>query len=200
MILIVGLGNPGRKYEKSRHNLGFMCISYLARKYSIKMNKNQGRARTGNGTIEGSEVLLARPQTFMNNSGQSVNLLANKYHVTMEDLIVIHDDLDLPAGKIRIRCGGSSGGHKGIESIIAETGSREFCRIRIGIGHPPADRSNSGIAEDDIIDFVLSGFTSEESVKIEKNIPVAAEAIASIITEGVTAAMNRFNSNRTTEE
>jgi len=195
MILVAGLGNPGLKYEKSRHNLGFMCVNHLARKYGIKFSKSQGKARTGAGNIEGCEVLLARPQTFMNLSGQSVSLLLNKLHISQENLIVIHDDLDLPVGRIRVRRGGSSGGHNGIKSIIAETGSQEFCRIRIGIGHPLDGRDNTGISEDDIIDYVLSNFTSEELKIIEKTIPVAAEAIVSLVTEGLETTMNKYNSN-----
>lgn len=193
MKLVAGLGNPGRRYERTRHNLGFMCISRLAREYGIRMDKSRGRARTGTGEICGREVLLARPQTFMNLSGQSVKLLMERFHVSPEELVVVYDDLDLPAGRIRVRHGGSSGGHKGIESIITETGIRDFDRVRIGIGRPPAVRENGGMTEDEVIDFVLSSFTPEEQVLIEKSIAAACEAVVSIVTEGVTAAMNRFN-------
>ena len=199
MKLIVGLGNPGRRYEKSRHNLGFLCVNRLARDFNIKMNKSQGKARTGKGRIAGNEVLLARPQTYMNLSGESVKLLLNKTHTGAEELIVIHDDLDLPVGKIRIRFGGGSGGHKGINSIFQETGSRDFYRVRIGIGRPPRFKTNIEIQEDDVIDYVLSNFSADEKKIIEKNIPVASEAVVSLITEGLTATMNKYNSNSVKE-
>ncbi|UCD08154.1 MAG: aminoacyl-tRNA hydrolase [Dehalococcoidales bacterium] len=195
MKLIVGLGNPGRRYEKSRHNLGFICINRLARESNIKLNKNQGRARTGKGSINGNEVLLARPQTYMNLSGESVKLLLNNTHTGIEDLIVIHDDLDLPVGKIRVRFGGGSGGHKGINSIFQETGSRDFNRVRIGIGRPLRFKDYVEIQEDDVIDYVLSDFTRDEKKVIEKTIPLASEAVVSLVTEGLTATMNRYNSN-----
>ena len=193
MKLIVGLGNPGRKYEKSRHNLGFMCIGRLAREHKIKLNKNQGKARTGKGIIAGNEVVLARPQTYMNLSGQSVKRLCKNYHISQEDLIVVQDDLDLPVGRIRIRQGGSSGGHKGIESIYTELGSQDFCRIRIGIGRPPATGEPAEMSEDDIIDYVLSEFTPEEKKAITEVIPVVSEAVLFLLTEGLTAAMNKYN-------
>jgi PTH1 family peptidyl-tRNA hydrolase len=197
--LIVGLGNPGHKYEKSRHNLGFLCVNRLARDYTIRMNKSQGKARTGKGKIGGNEVLLARPQTYMNLSGESVKLLLNKTHTGPEELIVIHDDLDLPVGKIRVRFGGGSGGHKGINSIFQETGSRDFYRVRIGIGRPLRFKDKGEIQEDDVIDYVLSNFSPDEKKIIEKSIPLAGEAAVSLITEGLTATMNKYNSNSVKE-
>ena len=199
MKLIVGLGNPGRRYERTRHNLGFLCVNRLARECKIKMNKSQGKARTGKGRIAGNEVLLARPQTYMNLSGESVKLLLNKTHTGMDELIVIHDDLDLPVGKIRLRFGGGSGGHKGINSIFRETGSRDFYRIRIGIGRPPDFQDNVEIQEDAMIDYVLSNFTEDEKKIIEKRISLASEAVVSLITEGLTATMNKYNSNSVKE-
>ncbi len=195
MKLIVGLGNPGRRYEKTRHNLGFICVNHLAREYNIRMNKSQGKARTGKGKIAGNEVLLARPQTYMNLSGESIKLLLNKTHSGIDELVVIHDDLDLPVGKIRVRLGGGSGGHKGINSIFQETGSRDFCRVRLGIGRPPKFRDDIEIQEDDVIDYVLSNFTPDEKKIIGKSIPLASEAVVSLITEGLTATMNKYNSN-----
>lgn len=195
MKLIVGLGNPGRRYERTRHNLGFLCVNRLAREFKIKMNKSQGKARTGKGRIAGNEVLLARPQTFMNLSGESVKLLLTKTHTGTDELIVIHDDLDLPVGKIRIRFGGGSGGHKGINSIFQETGSHDFYRVRIGVGRPPRFKDNVEIQEDDVIDYVLSNFSPDEKKIIEKSIPLAGEAVVSLITEGLTATMNKYNSN-----
>ena len=195
MKLIVGLGNPGRRYERTRHNLGFLCVNRLAREFKIKMNKSQGKARTGKGRIAGNEVLLARPQTFMDLSGESVKLLLTKTHTGTDELIVIHDDLDLPVGKIRIRFGGGSGGHKGINSIFQETGSHDFYRVRIGIGRPPRFKANVEIQEDDVIEYVLSNFTPDEKEIIEKTIPLASEAVVSLITEGLIATMNKYNSN-----
>ena len=195
MKLIVGLGNPGRRYEKTRHNLGFLCVNRLARDNNIKMNKNQGKARTGKGNIAGNEVLLARPQTYMNLSGESVRLLLNKTHAGIDELIVIHDDLDLPVGKIRVRFGGGSGGHKGINSIFTETGSHDFYRIRIGIGRPPRFKDSIEIQEDDVIDYVLSNFPPDEKPIIDKTIPLASEAVVSLIAEGLTTTMNKYNSN-----
>ena len=131
MILIVGLGNPGKEYSTNRHNIGFLCINHLARLQRISLDAKQGRARIGKGIIADNEVILAKPQTFMNLSGQSVSLLMQKYHILLEDLIVIHDDLDLPLGKIRIRKDSSAGGHNGIKSIIACLGTQDFVRIRV---------------------------------------------------------------------
>jgi peptidyl-tRNA hydrolase, PTH1 family len=189
--LIVGLGNPGYLYARHRHNIGFMCVSYLAKKFRIEFDRKQGAARTGLGTIGGIKVLVARPQTYMNASGESVHTIMQKLNVPAEDLIVIHDDLDLPVGKIRVRLGGGSGGHKGIESIIQRTGTREFSRIRIGVGRPEADKETA--KEEAVISYVLSDFPKEEKEIIEAAIPKACEAIYCLITEGMTEAMNRFN-------
>jgi PTH1 family peptidyl-tRNA hydrolase len=196
ITLIVGLGNPGRKYERTRHNLGFLCVNRLANNYRIRLNKSQSKARTGSGSIEGHRVLLARPQTYMNLSGESVALLLRKSNASPENMIIIHDDLDLPPGRIRVRFGGGSGGHRGIESVFRETGSRDFYRVRIGIGRPPAERINTGNAEDDVIDYVLSNFSPDEKPIVEKSIPVAAEAVVSLITEGLEATMNKYNGNQ----
>jgi PTH1 family peptidyl-tRNA hydrolase len=191
--LIVGLGNPGREYANNRHNLGFMCLNYFARKQDIILDKKQGQARLGKGTVSGSEVVLARPQTYMNRSGQSVRLLVRKFKISPDDLIVIHDDLDLPPGKIRIRQDGGSAGHKGIDSIVEELGSRDFLRIRVGIGRPPVDEGFTGNDESDIIAYVLSNFTPEEKQIISQSIPRVNEAILCLLTEGLIASMNKYN-------
>jgi PTH1 family peptidyl-tRNA hydrolase len=189
MKLIVGLGNPGRSYAGNRHNIGFICLRYFARALAIKFNQKKGLARIGAGTAAGSRVVLARPQTFMNNSGQSVSRLASKFKVNPKDLLVIHDDLDLPLAKIRLSSGSGSGGHKGINSIIEALGTREFTRLRVGIGRP----ANPNPSEDDIIAYVLSNFSSEEKKAINQIIPRVSEAILCLLTEGLTIAMNRFN-------
>lgn len=193
MKLIVGLGNPGFLYAHNRHNIGFMCVKHLAKVKKIRFDKKQGQARTGIGNIAGYRVVLARPQTYMNASGESVSALMRKLNVTPSGLIVIHDDLDLPTGKIRLRLGGGSGGHRGIDSVIARTGSRDFYRIRIGIGHPDMSDVSAGEKEGMVIDYVLSDFTRDESKIIEKVLPSASEAITCLLAEGLNAAMNRYN-------
>ena len=192
MKLIVGLGNPGRGYANNRHNIGFICLNHFAKKQGIRFDKKQGRARTGVGKVAGDEVIVAKPQTYMNLSGQSVSLLVKKFNINLNDLIVIHDDLDLPPGKIRIRHGGSSGGHKGIDSIISSLGSRDFSRLRIGVGRP-ASTDNAQISEADIVAYVLTDFTPEEKQAFIPVIPGISEAILCILTEGLTTAMNKYN-------
>jgi PTH1 family peptidyl-tRNA hydrolase len=189
MKLIVGLGNPGRSYARNRHNIGFICLNHFARTEGIRFDKKKGLARIGRGKVAGSEVVLARPQTFMNNSGQSVSRLVDKFDIDPNDLIVIHDDLDLPLAKVRISFGSSSGGHKGINSIIQEIGGQDFIRIRIGIGRP----NKPQISEDDVIAYVLSDFTPAEKRAIDNIIPTVSEAILCLLKEGLTPAMSKFN-------
>ncbi|MEE8194756.1 MAG: aminoacyl-tRNA hydrolase [Dehalococcoidales bacterium] len=191
MKLIVGLGNPGRSYSHNRHNIGFACLNHFARGQGIPFSKKQCRARTGTGEVDGGGVVLARPQTHMNLSGQSVSRLVKKFSLNLGELIVIHDDLDLPLGTIRIRQGGSSGGHKGVESIIAELGSRDFNRIRVGIGRPPVDAAP--ISEADIISYVLGDFTPDEKQTLRLVIPEVSQAILCLLSEGLEAAMNKHN-------
>ncbi len=191
MKLIVGLGNPGKTYTNNRHNIGFMCLSHFAKTQGIQLNRKQGQARTGSGKVAGSQVLLARPQTYMNRSGQSVSRLVNKFKIGLNNLLIIHDDLDLPLGTIRFRQAGSSGGHKGVDSIIYEFESQYFPRLKIGIGRPLTPIPE--IIEDDIISYVLSDFTSEEKQIVNQVIPRVSEAILCLITEGLPVAMNRYN-------
>jgi peptidyl-tRNA hydrolase, PTH1 family len=193
MKLIVGLGNPGYSYARNRHNVGFMCVGHLAKQHDIPFDKKQGQARTGIGSIAGKKAVLARPQTFMNASGESVSALARKLNAEPADIIVIHDDLDLPTGKIRLRLGGGSGGHKGIESIIARLGSREFYRVRIGIGHPETSGGTDSMKEKAVIDYVLSDFSPEEKKVIEGIMLDAGNAIVCLLKEGLAAAMNKYN-------
>jgi len=192
MKLIVGLGNPGRGYANNRHNVGFVCLNHFARKQGIRFDRKQGKARIGTGEVAGSKVLLARPQTYMNLSGQSVSRLMKKFNINLNDLVVIHDDLDLPLGKIRLRHGSSSGGHKGIDSIISSLGSQDFTRLRVGIGRP-ATEGLVPTSEADIITYVLSNFTSEEKQIVVQVIPRAGEAIYCLLTEGLVVAMNKYN-------
>ena len=189
MKLIVGLGNPGRSYANNRHNIGFSCLNHFARTHNIKFDKKQGLARTGTGKVANNELVLARPQTYMNSSGRSVSRLVQRFNINLNDLLVIHDDLDLPLAKIRISHGSSSGGHKGIDSIIQELGNQDFIRIRVGIGRP----DKAEISEEDIIAYVLSDFTPDEKQAIARVIPRVSEAIFCLLTEGLTTAMNKFN-------
>jgi PTH1 family peptidyl-tRNA hydrolase len=192
MKLIVGLGNPGFLYTRNRHNIGFMCVSHLARMHKITYDRKQGHARTGIGNIAGKRVVLARPQIYMNASGESVSALMKKLNVNASDLILIHDDLDLPVGKIRLRFGGSSGGHKGIDSIIARIGTRDFYRVRVGIGRPEID-ATAADKESAVIDYVLKDFTHDEKKTIDTVIPEVSEAVVYLLAEGLTAAMNKYN-------
>jgi PTH1 family peptidyl-tRNA hydrolase len=189
MKLIVGLGNPGRAYANNRHNIGFVGINHFARTHGIKFDRKQGHARIGMGKVASEKIVLARPQTFMNSSGESVSRLVKRFNINLSDLIIIHDDLDLPLGKIRLSYGSSSGGHKGIDSIINYLESQNFTRIRVGIGRP--DKAEA--SEDEIIAYVLSDFTSEQKQAIVQVMPKVTEAILCLLTEGLTPAMNKYN-------
>ena len=193
MKLIAGLGNPGRGYANNRHNVGFMCLNHFARTQGIRFDKKQGKARIGTGEVAGNKIVVAKPQTYMNLSGQSVSLLIRKFNINLNNLMVIHDDLDLPLGKIRIRQGGGSGGHKGVDSIIAWLGNQDFLRIRIGIGRPTTIGGSTEVSEAEIINYVLSDFTPDEKQTITQVIPKVSEAILCLLTEGLTAAMNKYN-------
>jgi PTH1 family peptidyl-tRNA hydrolase len=189
--LIIGLGNPGKTYARNRHNVGFQCLNYFARLHSIHFYHRQCRARVGIGKMRGEKLVLARPGTFMNLSGKSVACLVNKHKIPLSDLLVIHDDLDLPLGKIRLRQSGSSGGHKGMNSIIAALRSQDFPRIRVGIGRPQVERQSLG--EDAIISYVLSDFSRQEEAMIKPVIARVSEAIECFLTQGTKAAMDKFN-------
>ncbi|MBL7126676.1 MAG: aminoacyl-tRNA hydrolase [Dehalococcoidales bacterium] len=193
MKLIVGFGNPGAVYTRNRHNIGFMCLNRFARKHGIRFTRKQGYARIGEGEINGMKLILARPQTMMNLSGQSVSRLVKRYNISPEDLIIIHDDLDLPLGKIRIRQGGRSGGHKGIESTIACLGTGNFIRVRVGIGRPALMDSADMDRDSGVISHVLSDFDTSENKIVAEVMNKVNEAILCLINEGLTAAMNRYN-------
>jgi len=185
MNLIIGLGNPGKAYANNRHNIGYRCINKLAKLQGIPLAQRGCQAQFGIGQIAGSKVVLARPRTFMNLSGRSVKLLMQRFQATPSDVLVIHDDLDLPLGKLRLYSGGGSGGHKGVESIITEVGSRDFARVRVGIGRP----EEGG----DAIDYVLSDFSPGEQAVIEETIVRVADAVLCLLREGIVAAMNKYN-------
>ena len=191
MKLIVGLGNPGKTYARNRHNVGFQCLSYFARLHSIAFDRRQCQARAGIGRASGEKLLLAKPGTFVNLSGKSVACLVHKHNISLSDLLVIYDDLDLPLGKIRLRQSGSSGGHKGMSSIISALGSDDFPRIRVGIGRPQVE--GRPLSEDAIVSYVLSDFSPEEEAIIKPVVARVSEAIDCFLTQGITAAMNKFN-------
>lgn len=188
--LIIGLGNPGAKYSFTRHNIGFMCLDAYARLHLVAFAKSRNKALTGAARLANNEVVLAKPQTFMNLSGEAVGKLFRQHKVKPENLIVIHDDLDLPVGRIRIRQGGSSGGHKGIDSIIAHISTAEFIRVKVGIGRPQVKENYD---DNGVIDHVLSQFTPVEKSIIDKIVPVTGEILDSLLAEGLTATMNKFN-------
>jgi len=191
MKLIVGLGNPGKTYAHNRHNVGFQCLNYFARLHSIRFDRRQCRAKIGLAEVRGEKLLLAKPRTFVNLSGNSVAGLVRKHKIPLSDLLVIYDDLDLPLGKIRLRQSGSSGGHKGMNSIICALGSEDFPRIRVGIGRPQAE--GQSINEDAIVNYVLSDFSPQEAELIRPVIASVAEAIDCFLTQGIVEAMNKFN-------
>ncbi|PPD58885.1 aminoacyl-tRNA hydrolase [Dehalogenimonas etheniformans] len=189
MKLIVGLGNPGREYSGTRHNIGFAVLSELARKHGINFDKRCCHSRAGEGRIGEQLVVLAKPQTYMNLSGDAVAALARKYKIKPADILVVHDDLDLPLGKIRIRANGSAGGHNGLKSIIASIGSMDFGRLKIGIGRPETPDSDRS----EVIDHVLSDFDSSDRKIAEETIDRSVEGIETIIALGLEGAMNRYN-------
>jgi peptidyl-tRNA hydrolase, PTH1 family len=181
--IVAGLGNPGRRYSKTRHNVGFMIADAIADEFGIELKKRES-CMVGAGSIEDNEVVLMKPLKFMNRSGFAVKDLMEQYHVPHERLIVLHDDIDMETGKLKIRRRGSSGGHKGIESILYSIGTGDFVRVKIGIGR------EEGIP---VEDYVLSKFRRDEIPVIHETIRKASEAVVAIISDGVDKAMNSFN-------
>ena len=185
MYLIAGLGNPGREYRESRHNFGFMVVDRLAERLNTQFTKEQQKALIASAVYEGRKLLLAKPQTYMNDSGKAVVPLLHYYKISQDHLLVIHDDMDLPFGTLRIRPNGSNGGQKGMGSIITQLGSQEFCRIRCGIGHPPGQM--------EVIDFVLNKFSKEDSELLPAVLDKAASCALDFTTRGTTWCMNNYN-------
>ena len=185
MYLIVGLGNPGKEYEFTRHNMGFNVINKLSNKYGIEVNKKKFDGLCGDGMIEGEKVILLKPQTYMNLSGKSIVQVVNFYKIPLENVIVIYDDIDIEPGLIRIRKKGSSGSHNGMKSVIAELGSGEFMRVRVGIGKPKYDG--------DMINYVIGAVPEEEQKELEKGVEKAKEAVIEILRSGIDTSMNKFN-------
>lgn len=192
MYIIAGLGNPGKQYAQTRHNVGFDTIDILADKYNISVDTKKHKALCGKGMIEGQKVVLAKPQTFMNLSGESVRELVDFYKINPEEeLIVIYDDISLEPGQLRIRLKGSAGGHNGIKNIIAHLGTQEFPRIKVGVGAKPPKM--------DLADYVLSRFGAEEQKMMDEAFGEAAEAAVMMMTTGAERAMNHYNAKKKAE-
>ena len=186
MYVITGLGNPTLKYSKTRHNVGFDTIDVLAKKYGIKVKKKQFKALTGEGFIGGEKVILVKPMTYMNNSGEAVSEIVKYYKIDPDmELIIISDDLNLDVGVLRIRAKGSAGGHNGLKSIIKCVGTESFDRVRIGVGKVPAGT--------DVITHVLTRFSRADRAIVKESFEVAADAIVSIISDGIDKTMSKFN-------
>lgn len=185
MRIIVGLGNPSNQYTGTRHNIGFEVINYLAKDNGIEINRAKHRAHIGEGFIAEHKVLLVKPQTYMNLSGESVREILQFYKLTPEDIIVVYDDTSLDVGQIRIRKSGSAGGHNGIKNIIERLDTDVFLRVKVGIGEKPDGW--------DLSDYVLSKFKKDEEEIISQSIENAAAAIVTMITQDVTTAMNKYN-------
>ena len=193
MFLICGLGNPGREYHKTRHNMGFDVIDRLVDTYRIPQSGTKFHAMVGSGVIEGQKVLLMKPLTYMNLSGNAVGEAVRFYKLDpATELIVISDDIDLPPGRIRIRAAGSAGGQNGLKHIISCLGTEAFARVRVGTGAKPKDF--------DLADYVLSRFSEEERAAADAGVELAAKAVACIVSEGIDAAMNRYNVRPKKEE
>ena len=185
LFLVVGLGNPGSQYEFTKHNVGFLTVDYLADKLNIKINKLKFKGLFAKEKIENEDVVLLKPQTYMNLSGESVRDFANFFKISPENIIVVVDDVDLPMGKIRIRKKGSAGTHNGMKSIIYQLQSDDFIRIKVGIERE--DR------KDDLADYVLKGFSKDEVPVMEESMERAAKAVLEILKKGPDVAMNKFN-------
>jgi PTH1 family peptidyl-tRNA hydrolase len=187
LYLVAGLGNPGREYAHTRHNAGFMAIDALADAFRIAVDKNKFNTLFGRGRIRQTNVILAKPQAFMNRSGPPLRQIADYFRIQREAMIVVHDDIDLAFERLKIKEKGGDGGHKGIRSIVQAFGGGEFTRARLGVG-----RSEYGA---DVVDHVLSTFNQEEKNAMEEFVQRACDAIVTILTEGIKEAMNRFNRN-----
>lgn len=186
MKCIVGLGNPGRKYKDTRHNIGFMVIEELLHRHQLKLDKKKFNGQYSMEHLQGEKVILLQPQTYMNLSGESIRPLMEYYNIDIEDVLVIYDDLDLPTGKVRLRQKGGHGGHNGIRSTIEQLGTKEFKRLRLGVGRP-----NTPIA---VVDYVLASFAKDEQDDVVSSIKKAADACESWLENPFIEVMNEYNS------
>ena len=185
MYIIAGLGNPGSEYELTRHNIGFRVIDELAEEYNINIGENKHKGLIGKGVIEGQRVVLVKPQTFMNLSGECIRAVIDYYKESIDHFIVVYDDISLDVGKLRVRPKGSAGGHNGIKNIIAQLGTDEFARVKFGVGDKPK--------EWDLADWVLSRYPKEVEADVENGIKKACDAVACIMNEGIESGMNKYN-------
>ena len=184
-FLVIGLGNPGREYRETRHNVGFMLLDRLAAKLNARFTRLQSRALVAKATYAERKIILAKPQTFMNLSGQSVQGLVHFYKLPLNNLLIAHDDLDLPLGTIRIRPDGGSAGQKGMSSILERLGTDDFPRLRVGIGHPPGQMQAP--------DYVLQEFSNADLPIVDETLNRAMKAVLTFVAEGLDAAMNKYN-------
>jgi PTH1 family peptidyl-tRNA hydrolase len=185
IFLIAGLGNPGREYRQNRHNVGFMVANQVSEHFDIPMDKVKSKALYGKGRFAGKDILIVKPQTYMNLSGQALSALLRFYKVDLENFLVIHDDIDLPFGSLRMRASGGSAGQKGLESIIASLRTNEFPRLRVGVGRPPGRMQAA--------DYVLQDFSEREMEELEIIKNTAVEAIKTYLMSGIREAMNKYN-------
>ena len=186
--MVVGLGNPGETYAKTRHNTGFMVVDKLSDAFSIALDKQKFDARFGIGLVNGVKIVLAKPMAYMNRSGPQIQKIAGYFRILCEDILVVHDDIDLVFGRLKIKEKGGDGGHKGVRSIMDAFGGGDFTRLRIGVGQPDAERGAS--------DYVLGKFTLEEKKVLSQIITSAKDAIVTILCKGTKEGMNRFNNKR----
>ena len=184
-FLIVGLGNPGREYRGTRHNVGFMLLDRLAEGLGVSFSRVESRSLVTRAEYQGNKLILVKPQTYMNLSGQAVSSLLRFYKVPLERLLVAYDDVDLPLGTLRLRPGGGSAGHKGMQSIIEKLGKQEFPRLRIGVNRPPGRMEAA--------DYVLQNFSKDDSELLQEVLSRAAQAVLAFVGEGIVSAMNQFN-------
>ncbi len=185
LVMVVGLGNPGARYARHRHNVGFQCIDLLAQRHQLKFDRVQFRAALAMGEVVGRRVLLAKPQTFMNLSGQAVAPLLRYYKIETTAMLVLYDELDLPLGRLRLRAEGGAGGHNGMKSIIAQLGTQVFPRLRIGIDRPPGRMEPA--------DYVLQDFSAEQEIEMGFVRPRVVEGVEIWLRDGITTAMNQLN-------
>ena len=185
MYLIVGLGNPEQDYSNTRHNMGFDTINKLAKQYEIEISRNKFKGLYGTGTIEDEKVILLKPQTFMNLSGESIKEIIQFYKLDIDNLIIIYDDIDIKPGTIKIRKAGGPGTHNGVKSVVHELNTQNFKRVRVGIGMPKEGQ--------DLIEYVIGAISEEDKEKLEKATDLAKDAIIEIIKNGIDTAMNKFN-------
>ena len=188
MLIIAGLGNPGKEYENTRHNAGFMVMDALAEKIGADISEKKHKALCGKGVIGGEKVILMKPQTYMNSSGESIRAAADYYKVDPEDILIVYDDISLAPGQLRIRAKGSAGGHNGIKSIIAHLGTQEFPRVKVGVGEKPKGY--------DLADYVLGHFTKEEQAIFAERFDEVYDAVQLIVMGDITEAMNRHNKKK----